>query len=57
MLEPNGCPGCQLGFAAFTAGDMDQVAEAIALVIKGGEDQVPAARAIIQKLTDKYPLI
>ena len=37
--------------------DMDQVAEAIALVIKGGEEQVPAARAIIQKLTDKYPLI
>ena len=33
---------------------MDQVAEAIALVIKGGEEQVPAARAIIQKLTDKY---
>ena len=37
--------------------DMDQVAEAIAMVIKGGEEQVPAARAIIQKLTDKYPLI
>jgi len=27
------------------------------MVIKGGEEQVPAARAIIQKLTDKYPLI
>ena len=37
--------------------DMDQVAEAIAMVIKGGEEQVPAARAIVQKLTDKYPLI
>ena len=24
------------------------------MVIKGGEEQVPAARAIIQKLTDKY---
>ena len=54
--------GIRLGTPAVTSrglntGDMDQVAEAIALVIKGGEEQVPAARAIIQKLTDKYPLI
>ena len=54
--------GIRLGAPAVTSRglnteDMDQVAEAIALVIKGGEEQVPAARAIIQKLTDKYPLI
>ena len=54
--------GIRLGTPAVTSRglnteDMDQVAEAIALVIKGGEEQVPAARAIIQKLTDKYPLI
>ena len=51
--------GIRLGTPAVTSRglnteDMDQVAEAIALVIKGGEEQVPAARAIIQKLTDKY---
>ena len=53
--------GIRLGTPAATSRglnteDMDQVAEAIALVIKGGEDKVPEARAIIQKLTDKYPL-
>ena len=37
--------------------DMDRIAEAIAMVIKGGEASVPAARAIVQELTDKYPLI
>ena len=37
--------------------DMDQIAEAIALVVKGGEEKVPEARAIVQKLTEKYPLI
>ena len=51
--------GIRLGTPAVTSRglnteDMDQVAEAIAMVIKGGEEQVPAARAIIQKLTDKY---
>ncbi|MBQ7359149.1 MAG: serine hydroxymethyltransferase [Lachnospiraceae bacterium] len=53
--------GIRLGTPAATSRglnteDMDQVAEAIALVIKGGEDKVKEARAIIQKLTDKYPL-
>ena len=37
--------------------DIDQIAEAIALIIKGGEEKIPEARAIVQKLTDKYPLI
>ena len=37
--------------------DMDQIAEAIAIVIKEGEAGIPKARAIVQKLTDKYPLI
>lgn len=54
--------GIRLGTPAVTsrgmnAEDMDKIAEAIALVIKGGEEAVPQARAIVQELTDKYPLI
>ena len=36
--------------------DMDKVAEAIAMLIKEGESAVPAAKAIVKVLTDKYPL-
>lgn len=36
--------------------DMDRIAEAIALVIKGGEDKIAEARVIVQTLTDRYPL-
>ncbi|MBQ7918749.1 MAG: serine hydroxymethyltransferase [Lachnospiraceae bacterium] len=54
--------GVRLGTPAVTSRgmnteDMDQIAEAIALVIKGGEEKVAEARAIVQKLTDKYPLV
>lgn len=54
--------GIRLGTPAVTSrglkeDDMDQIAEAIALIIKGGEEKIPEARAIIQKLTDRYPLI
>ena len=54
--------GIRLGTPAVTSRgmnteDMDKIAEAIALVIKGGEEKVPEARAIVQTLTDKYPLI
>lgn len=54
--------GIRLGTPAVTSRgmnteDMDKIAEAIALVIKGGEAAVPKARAIVQELTDKYPLI
>ena len=54
--------GIRLGTAAVTSrglntDDMDQIAEAIALVIKGGEEKVAEAAAIIKTLTDKYPLI
>ena len=35
----------------------DSIAEAIAMIIKGGEEKIPDARAIVLKLTDKYPLI
>lgn len=37
--------------------DMDQIAEAIAMIIKGGAEKVSDARAIVDKLTAKYPLI
>ncbi|MBQ8592472.1 MAG: serine hydroxymethyltransferase [Lachnospiraceae bacterium] len=54
--------GIRLGTPAVTSRgmnteDMDKIAEAIALVIKGGEENVPQARAIVQELTDKYPLV
>ena len=56
------CAGVLLvsGMTALAAGEfsvMDRIAEAIALVIKGGEEKVSEARAIVQTLTDKYPLI
>lgn len=54
--------GIRLGTPAVTsrgmnAEDMDKIAEAIALVIKGGEEKIPAAYAIVKELTCKYPLI
>ena len=54
--------GVRLGTPAVTSrgmkeDDMDKIAEAIAMVIKGGEEKVPEARAIVQALTDKYPLV
>jgi len=54
--------GIRLGTPAVTSRgmnteDMDRIAEAIALVIKGGEEKVPEARAIVDGLTKKYPLI
>lgn len=53
--------GIRLGTPAATTrglkeADFDQVAEAIALVIKEGEAGVDKARAIIKTITDKYPL-
>ena len=54
--------GIRLGTPAATsrglnAADMDQVAEAISIVIKEGEAGIEKARAIVKTLTDKYPLI
>ncbi len=54
--------GIRLGTPAVTSRgmnteDMDKIAEAIALVIKGGEEKVAEAKAIVKTLTDKYPLI
>ena len=53
--------GVRLGTPAVTSRgmnteDMDKIAEAIALVVKGGEERIPAAREIVRALTDKYPL-
>ncbi|MBE5999709.1 MAG: serine hydroxymethyltransferase, partial [Sarcina sp.] len=53
--------GIRLGTpAATTRGlveeDMDQVAEAISLVIKKREAGIEPAKAIIRKITEKYPL-
>jgi glycine hydroxymethyltransferase len=36
--------------------DMDKIAEAIALIIKGKEEKIQEARAIVDSLTAKYPL-
>ena len=54
--------GVRLGTPAVTSRgmnteDMDKIAEAIAMVIKGGEEKISEARAIVQTLTDKYPLM
>ena len=54
--------GIRLGTPAVTSRgmnteDMDRIAEAIALVVKGGEEKVGEARAIVEELTKKYPLI
>ena len=54
--------GIRLGTPAVTSRgmnteDMDKIAEAIALIINGGEEKVPEARAIVKELTDKYPQI
>lgn len=54
--------GVRLGTPAVTSRgmnteDMDSIAEAIALVVKGGEEKIPAAREIVDRLTKKYPLI
>lgn len=53
--------GVRLGTPAVTSRgmnteDMDKIAEAIALVVKGGEEQVPTAYEIVRALTEKYPL-
>lgn len=52
--------GIRLGTAAVTSrgmneADMDQIAEAIALMLDDAANQ-PKARAIVKGLTDKYPL-
>lgn len=54
--------GIRLGTPAVTSrgmntADMDQIAEAIALVVNGGEAKVDAAKAVVKSLTEKYPLI
>ena len=37
--------------------DMDKIAEAISIVIKGKGERNEEAKAIIKELTEKYPLI
>lgn len=54
--------GVRLGTPAVTSrgmneADMDQIAEAIALMIHEGEAAADKAMAIVKGLTDKYPLI
>ncbi len=54
--------GIRLGTPAVTSrgmntADMDRIAEAISLVVKEREDGIPKARAIVDTLTAKYPLI
>ena len=40
----------------FNIEDMDQIAEAIAMMIKEGEARAEDAKAIVKNLTEKYPL-
>ena len=60
--KPNVTSGIRLGTPSVTSrgmntGDMDRIAEAIALIVKEGEAAVPKARAIVDELTAKYPLV
>lgn len=53
--------GVRLGTPAVTSRgmnteDMDRIAEAIAMMIKEGDAAAEKARAIVKKLTEKYPL-
>ena len=53
--------GIRLGTPAVTSRgmnveDMDLIAEAISLIVKGGEEKIPEAREIVRQLTEKYPL-
>ena len=53
--------GIRLGTPAVTSRgmveeDMEQIAEAIAMMIKEGEAAAPKAKAIVSALTEKYPL-
>ena len=54
--------GIRLGTPAVTSrgmntADMDRIAEAIAFVVKEGSDGVAKARAIVDELTARYPLV
>ena len=54
--------GIRLGTPAVTSrgmntADMDTIAQAVALVVKGGEEKVGEAREIVRVLTEKYPLV
>ena len=53
--------GLRLGTPAVTSRgmnteDMDRIAEAIAMLIKEGENAIEKARVIVDELTAKYPL-
>ena len=53
--------GIRLGTAAITTrgfkeSDMDEVAQAISLVVKNVDANKEEAKAIVKKLTDQYPL-
>ena len=59
--KPTVTSGIRLGTSAVTSRgmntqDMDQIAEAIAMMIKEGESAASRALAITQELTAKYPL-
>lgn len=53
--------GVRLGTPAVTSRgmkeeDMDRIAEAISLIVKGKEGKIEEAKKIVKELTDKYPL-
>ena len=59
--KPNVTSGIRLGTPAVTSrglktDDMDQIAEAISIIVKEREAGVEKAKAIVMALTEKYPL-
>ncbi len=61
-MSPFVTSGIRLGTPSVTSrglntADMDQVAEAIAIVLKEGEAGIESAKKIVKTLTDRYPLV
>ena len=59
--KPNVTSGIRLGTPSVTSrgmntADMDRIAEAISIIVKEKEAGIPAAKAIVEELTAKYPL-
>ena len=59
MVPENGLPYIAVGRkeeVEIVTHDMDRIAEAISIIVKEKEAGIPAARAIVDELTAKYPL-
>ena len=56
LLESKQYTKLRQTFAGMNTADMDRIAEAISIIVKEKEAGIPAAKAIVEELTAKYPL-